>query len=127
MQKLFSNYAIECFLLILALFVFIASLYLDLKFNSDNNWFSRSGSLLVLCSAIVEYRLSLYIFGDIHKINIKNAIKNKAISSSDNQLLQALSNKKAEPSKSRKYLALTSHVLIILGTLTWGYGDLLLP
>ena len=96
----------------------------DFYSEKDTTWFARSGAILVLFAAIVEYRLSSFLFDDIHNAAVKNAIKNAAISTfEDNKLLQALTAIKPKPPKSRATLAISSHIFIIIGTFIWGYGD----
>ncbi|MEZ8804263.1 hypothetical protein AB6D78_24195 [Vibrio splendidus] len=89
-------------------------------------WFARSGAVVVLFSVIVEYRLSSYVFDDIHKAAVKNGVKNSIIGNNDNKLIQALTNRKANVPKARSDLAFVSHALVIIGTVIWGYGDLLI-
>ena len=125
------KYKIEWSLLFVALVSSIVSLYLDIQLNETNTcegsaWFSRSGAVLVLFAAIVEYRLSSYLFDDIHKAAVKNAVKNQVIGRDNNKLLQSLTDKKPEPPKSRATLALISHVFIVMGTFIWGYSDLVI-
>jgi hypothetical protein len=120
----FSKYKTEWLLLCGALVIAIGSILADLYSEKDTTWFARSGAILVLFSAIVEYRLSSFLFDDIHKAAVKNAIKNAAISTfEDNKLLYALTAIKPKPPKSRATLAITSHIFIIIGTFIWGYGD----
>lgn len=120
----FKAYKAEWVLLFIGILCSLISIVFDIKTDDCISWFSRSGSLLVLFAAIVEYRLTSYIFEDIRTANIKNAVKNKA-AFQDNKLLQTLTDKKPVLPKSRAILTLTSHIFIILGTAIWGYGDLI--
>jgi hypothetical protein len=122
----FSKYKTEWLLLSGALLMSIVSIFGDISTTIDTNWFARSGAILVLFAAIVEYRLSLFLFDDIHNAAVKNAIKNSVIASfEDNKFIQALTAIKPKPPKPRATLAITSHIYIITGTLIWGYGDLI--
>lgn len=115
-----SKYKTEWLLLLGALLISMGSVFGDLYSEKDTTWFARSGAILVLFAAIVEYRLSSFLFDDIHSAAVKNA----ALSTfEDNKLLRALTAIKPKPPKSRATLAITSHIFIIIGTFIWGYGD----
>ena len=75
-------------------------------------WFERSGSVVVLLSAISEYDLN-------RKIRKSNEYRDGPIS----MHRQALA---ANLTIAEKTLLLASHSMIIIGTLLWGYGWLLL-
>lgn len=123
----FSKFKKEWLLLCVACLISVVSIYSDLSTVKETTWLARSGAILVLFAAIVEYRLSAFLFDDIHKAAVKNAIKNTAISTFDNnKLLQALTAIKPKPPTSRATLAIISHLFIIIGTVIWGYGDILI-
>jgi hypothetical protein len=77
----------------------------------DNGlWFSRSGSVIVLLCVIVEYRLA-----SLQQLGYGNA--KKAFSQG------IVSSGMIPPHKKR--IGWITHVQIVIGTLIWGYGDLL--
>jgi hypothetical protein len=125
----FGKYKVECFLLILGIVCTVISIFCDIKSVEDTTWFARSGSLLVLVAAIVEYRLSSYLYDDIDIAAQKTAKKRASMPQiSDNSLVDKLvksriTSKPLSP-KSRSILSLISQILIIIGTIIWGYGDL---
>jgi len=108
-----GNFILEYILLGIAVLFTIASLSVDWYLTSKI-WFSRSGSILVLLSVIVEYRIAQYIYNDIQK----SLFINKKI-----KLPIPL---KPQPQKEKVVVARIAHSFIVLGTLIWGYGDLLL-
>jgi hypothetical protein len=86
---------------------------LALGLTVDPTWFARAGSLMVLMAVISEYSL---LHGELARLYQKL----DQIDADDD--IPDLS-----PSKwHRRKLHLT-HVTVILGTLIWGFGDLLLP
>jgi hypothetical protein len=77
----------------------------------DNGlWFSRSGSIVVLFCAIVEYRL--WSLQQLGHTNAQKAFSQGIVSSG------------MIPSH-KKRIGWITHVQIVIGTLIWGYGDLL--
>ena len=99
---------ISVFLISSGIVALMFSLFVsDLTKNGE--WFQRSGSLLVLFCAIVEI--------------IQNVIKEPQVSSS--VYIEGRPALKAYPISSfRKFLHSFSWVGIVLGTIVWGYGDL---
>lgn len=127
----FRKYIIEWALLTLSLLCIGVSLILDCLSLEATTWFSRSGSIVVLAAAIVEYRLSRFAYEDIYDAAIKTSKKRAAMPNiSDNPLVQGLveANLTSKPkqSKPRIILSRASLTLIVLGTIIWGYGDILL-
>lgn len=108
------NYKKEWLILLLAVAFSILSLGLDCLF-ADINWFGRSGSVIVLLAAFVEFRVSFHVYDDIQRAQYQNTIISTPIPI------------KAKPTKERNKISIASHTLLILGTLVWGYGDLLWP
>jgi hypothetical protein len=108
LTKLFSN-LIDSLLLLFAfawgVFGFICA------YNTDNGlWFSRSGSVIVLICVIVEFRL-----GNLRQLGFENAqkaVQHEIVSSG---MLP----------EHKKLFSWFAHLQIIIGTLIWGYGDLL--
>lgn len=124
-----SKYKTEWALLIIGLICASFSIYLDIDSVKYTTWFSRSGAIVVLVAAIVEYRLSSYLYEDIYQAAIITARKKATmpnISDSNlvNQLVRSNLTTKPEPPRSRKILSGTSQTLVIIGTIVWGYGDL---
>lgn len=72
----------------------------------DAQWFSRSGSLMVLFSAVLEFRQTR--FGEVYATH------------GDRPLQET-------PPPERAKIGLAALLLIVVGTVIWGYGDKLLP
>lgn len=124
----FKKNATEWLLIFIGVFFGVVSIYLDILSSEDSNWFSRSGSIMVLLAVIVEYRLSSYIYEDIDNATRQTAKKRAVMPKvSDNPLVDGVvkSNltSKPQPSNSRATLKLISHILVIVGTIIWGYAD----
>jgi len=97
--------------IILALFVaIVASIFLQLS-QPETNWFMRSGALMVLTGAILEYRHGALMRRlDITSTKWANGIGPPAI---------------FEPHALKKKIACAAHAFVIFGTLIAAYGDLL--
>ena len=105
-----TNFKLCWWMVIFACLSFIISIFLS-KFILGFDLISRSGSLMVLFSAIGEYRLMLThiprigVFvrnahgKDIPSINPVNKIENR--------------------------ISIILHITLLLGTLIWGYGNLI--
>ena len=82
------------------------------SFQSDGMWFARSGSLGVIFGAILEYNFAYQqqqLNQEIgHKLGVWN---DNPIDYSD--------------TKFQKVVKAFSHILLVLSTVIWGYGDLL--
>ncbi len=109
MHRTYKN---EWSLLVGAVLLTITSFILDIYFCGFN-WFARSGALMVLLAAIVEFRISGHIYDDIQRSQLTSSIVNSSIPL------------KAKPTKKRKKIAITAHTLLVVGTIIWGYGDLI--
>ena len=126
----FGKHKKEWLLLIISIVFSMASMFFDIQTVDDTIWFQRSGAVLVLFAAIVEYRLASYSHDEVFDA-IKVTAKKRAVmpNISDNDLVNGLvkSNiaSKPETPKDRKVLKLFAHVFVVLGTAIWGYGDLL--
>lgn len=123
-----GKYKFEWLLLLLGIIFSVVSVYLDIQSIEDTTWFSRSGSIVVLMAVIVEYRLSSYVYDDIDAASQGTARKRATMPSvSDNPLVDGIFKSritsKPKSPKSRSILTLTSHILIVSGTVIWGYGD----
>jgi len=98
---------------LLLVFAWIAGLVgLVLGLALEPMWFARSGSLMVLLSLVGEYILLHNeldrLYANLEKVDDSGDIPDLS------------------PSKWHHKKVLLSHLTIILGTLIWGFGDLLL-
>jgi len=108
---LHRSYKYEWLILGLSVLVGLASFFGD-YISECYNWFSRSGSIIVLLAVVVEYRISSHIYEDIQRADFQQSIINLSVPI------------KAEPTKERKRVSNAAHFLLVLGTIIWGYGDL---
>ena len=106
------EYNIEWSFLAIAIMVMITSIIGDC-YNDKFNWFARSGSVIVLLAVIVEYRISSHIYEDIQRAQLIQSKVNMSVPM------------KGKPTNKRKKISIAAHITLILGTLIWGYGDLL--
>jgi hypothetical protein len=125
----FSKSKIEWALLITGVICALLSIFMDADSAKFTTWFARSGSLIVLVAAIVEYRLSSHLYEDIYKAAKETARKKSAMPDISNtplvnELVKSNLTLKPEVPRSRKILSGTSDTLVIVGTIIWGYGDL---
>ena len=97
--------------LTLSWLVVLTSLYLETVFNEA--LFSRSGSLMVLFAVIADYDM-LRTRDDYHSEQLNKHLQGVRVDFKD-----------IHPSKSHQHLETAAHITIILGTIIWGYGDLL--
>ncbi|MUK48265.1 hypothetical protein [Aliivibrio fischeri] len=120
------KYRMEWLLLLTAISFAAISVVCDVQSPEITTWFARSGSIVVLFAVIVEFRLSSYIYEDVLKAAQVSA-KKKGLKVSDNPLVQAnidaRKTVKPEAPRSRKLLSICAHILVITGTVIWGYGD----
>lgn len=75
--------------------------------------FSRSGSLMVLFAVMAEYNL-LRTREKYHRDQFRKYSRGNQVNLDE-----------IHPSKSHKYLEKAAHINVVLGTILWGYGDLL--
>jgi hypothetical protein len=98
-------------LLVVAWFMGLTGLVMGLVF--DPLWFARFGSLVVLFSVMSEFSLLQVelrtLYGRLDQINAEDDIPDLS------------------PSKWHRKKFRMTHVTIIIGTLIWGFGDLMLP
>lgn len=97
--------------LIISWLLVLFSFYLEAIWRSS--LFSRSGSLMVLFAFIAEYYL-LRVRDKYHSNQLKTYSRGNQVNF-----------KEIHPSKSHQYLEKVSHITVIIGTIIWGYGDLL--
>lgn len=126
-----DKYKLEWFLLIGVVLFSVGSLYVDLQvtLEASNHMFMRSGAVVVLIAAIVEYRTSSHILTDIQRAAKLNQGKNLLIDSALDEhptisnLAKIVTEIAPEPTKERKLLSRCTHFLLLLGTVIWGYAD----
>lgn len=82
--------------------------------NSTESWFSRSGAILTFVSVVVQFLLSNLRKGEIENLfNSGKGIKEK---------FKNIKHK----NPLHEVVYITSGITGLVGTLIWGYGDLLL-
>lgn len=101
---------LNLFLIITTIVVLLVSLILSKKFK-DPTLFGRSGSIITLLGVIMEYRRIMSIDKE-----------NKYTHGTTVSLGQTRQLFNVSP-KDKKY-RLISNIIVILGTIIWGYGDL---
>ncbi|GJQ64435.1 MAG: hypothetical protein K8F36_08155 [Melioribacteraceae bacterium] len=97
--------------LLIAWLILLFSLYLDIIWGSS--FFYRAGSSMVLFAFIAEYYL-LRTRDKYHSNQLKTFYKGNQVKFEE-----------VHPSKGHQYLEKVSHFTVIIGTVIWGYGDLL--
>lgn len=98
--------------------IFSTSLFIDLTTNSYSTWFQRSGSILVVVSALVstnaratwEDRLMFRQFINELKINVP---------------FQEFDSNSERFYRISRIFNVLSIWFLVIGTIVWGYGDLL--
>lgn len=84
-------------------------------YSSNLNMFGRFGSILTLCALTLEFNL-------FQKLSIRfPERKNGEPTVGD----VGMAMKKANPSKTDTKLQILAHASVLLGTVIWGYGDLI--
>ena len=103
-------------LLVLSVAIPISAWHGIFKYDADVNiWFQRSGSLMVLFAVWLEYKL--------FKIsNLTNPTSESGVTWQDLAHRDALNTKYDNKIKIYKYI---TAVLAIIGTVIWGYGDII--
>lgn len=99
----------EFILLTLALLWVIGSFFASIT-DPKGNWFSRSGAVMVLLAVIVEFYL-----GNLQQKKNSSASITAGLGIPMSGDLPTI----------KQYFAKTAHAFAILGTLIWGYGDLI--
>jgi len=126
MKKITTNIPL---LLLLAVSIFVVSVYADLGKHSWC-WCQRSGSLIVLIGAVMGYR-SVFRrgFKGVGGENTQFMVGTlKSYDNNENTMKVGLSEKDRDAlaqdfwDKAAGYIGI---ILMIYGTLLWGYGDLL--
>ncbi|MBE9490989.1 MAG: hypothetical protein IMY67_11885 [Bacteroidetes bacterium] len=101
-------------MLVLSLISFSIGLYLGIKY--EYKWFGNFGSLVVLFGVVSEYSLI-----QLELKSLYQALIGQGATVAGNEGIPDLS-----PNKFHSFLALLSHIVIIVGTLIWGFGEWLL-
>lgn len=104
-----SNSTLDILLIIVALSIVVTSI-LGWFGQPASEWFARSGSILVLVGAIIEYRCNRF-----SQIYIEESIRWGSGRVGGPTIFVAAWHRVIV-----KYVA---HTYIILGTFIWGYGD----
>lgn len=109
MLETFKENKYEFLLLVLAILWVVCSFLLSLAYPKGN-WFCRSGAVMILLAVCVEFHL-----GKLQQSSNSRAaiVAGLGVPSS------------SDLPKIKRRFAITAHVFAILGTLIWGYGDLI--
>ncbi len=105
------KYSKEWHIIWAAITVVIISAIAD-YFTTNFNWFTRSGSVAVLLAAFVEFKISSHIYDEIQRAQFMQ------------KRLDMYIPFKAKPTKEKEKVSLAAHILLVAGTIIWGYGDL---
>ena len=107
-----ENISLEIFMLFASVFILTMFLYISLC-RDDFMWFSRSGSIVVLLAAWMQAR--------------NYDIQQKLHFTSQESLSKVGSYHKLswKLPKQRKIIEWITLLVLVLGTLVWGFGDLL--
>ncbi len=82
-------------------------------YKDDGSWFSRAGSVLVIFSVIVEYRI---VMNRSMQNTYAPGIQKTIIDLPSGQHLTG----------GEKVVKHITHLSLLFGTLVWGYGDLII-
>ena len=111
LEKPMSDYKFPIFSLSLALTAFVVGAYLG--FQQEAIWFARFGSVIVLFGVISEYALLQMELATLYQ-----ALRGQGAAECGNSGIPDLS-----PKVKHVRLARLSHVVIVIGTFVWGFGD----
>lgn len=106
----YKELKIEIILLLIAFLWVLFSYFISFT-DSQGSWFARSGAIMVLLAVIVEFRFNNEVVRKISS-TIQIAVKMKLPVGVGIQ-------------KEKIYISRTAHAFVIVGTLIWGYGDLI--
>ena len=101
-----SNYPVHC--LVFAWVGIVVSYVVAINYGAQ--WFSRTGSMLVLFSVMAEYAL----LTGRHDLLIEKIMKRSGI-------MAGIGN--VSPTKKHQNQEKFAHISAILGTFIWGFGD----
>lgn len=105
---------LDLFLVFISLIAMISSIIIDIYYPGTS-WFGRSGALLVLFGALLELRQFK------HQSAYNIAFQNTLISNGFISPIQP-----TQLMGSYKVVRIYTHSQIIIGTIIWGYGDLVI-
>lgn len=101
---------IEVLLLSVAFLIVTISISFTLV-DCEGNWFARSGSIMVMCAVMTDFRIG----------------KLQQDKNSSASVVSGLGiPMPSDLPKSKQLLLYIANMFAILGTLIWGYGDLVL-
>ncbi len=106
-----NKYRRPVLLLIFGVFFSIISAYASL--DSEGDWFARSGAILSFISVVVQFLLS-----NLKKSELESLFR------SNKGLKEKINTIKVKDAR-HEFLSLASGITGLVGTLIWGYGDLL--
>lgn len=96
----------------IAVLLGLSGWYLGYKF--EPHWFGRFGALVVLFGVAAEYSLVQSEMANIYQV-----VKERSGVWNDDHWGLEISNR-------QKRLSLLAHIVVVSGTLIWGFGDLVL-
>ena len=115
-------------ILLFSMGIMVASIYCDYG-NEAWVWFQRSGSVMVLCGAILTYRSVLRIglqgVGGAEPHFIRGTVMGTQENGNVNIKFSEESRQLLREAFKDKLAGFIGIFLIIFGTLVWGYGDLI--
>lgn len=100
------------FILTITILVILSSFIVSIELD-DSIFFARSGSIITLLGVIMEYRRIMFTDKNNHYV-------------SGNQISLSQTRKLFDVSCEDKKIRLISNIIVIIGTIIWGYGDLLI-
>jgi hypothetical protein len=106
------EYTFEWCIIVVSILIAIDSVIADF-YSTSYNWFARSGSVVVLLAAFVEFKISSHIYDDIQRAQFMQEQTKMSVPF------------KAKPTKSKRKVSLVAHVLLVTGIIIWVYGDLI--
>ncbi|PWH84676.1 hypothetical protein [Brumimicrobium oceani] len=100
--------------IILLVFGIVFSLFSDYaSLDSEGDWFARSGAVLSFVSVVVQFLLS-----NLKKTELESLFRSKIGLKAKIQTVKI-------KDKRHEFLSFASGITGLVGTLIWGYGDLL--
>ncbi len=106
-----KKYRLSIFLILFGIMFSIVSAIISI--DSTGNWFARSGSILTFISVVVQFQLS-----NLKKNDAENILQSDL---DIHEKLKTIKNK--DP--LHETIFIISGLTSLIGTLIWGYGDLL--
>jgi hypothetical protein len=106
-----KNAITDVFFIFLVTAVVIASLFMQ-SIDPATNWFMRSGAIVVLVGAVMEYRHNEF----------QHSIDTTSIKWASGMGAPVI----FQPSHLRKALGYIAHIFVVVGTFIAAYGDLIL-